>query len=517
MLFKRVVLNNRFFRYPFIKQFKNTRMKTFKDFGLNEEIQASLDELGFTKPTPIQAKTIPFIIESRQDLIALAQTGTGKTAAFALPIIQQIRSGQHGVQALVLCPTRELCLQIAKDISGFIKKSKHISVVAVFGGAPMYGQIQALKKGVSIVVGTPGRVHDMIRRGVLKLEDLRWLVLDEADEMLDMGFQEDLEAVLAEAGEERQALLFSATMSNSVYKIAQKYMNKPKEISVAKRNAGADQISHEYYLTQARDRYEVLRRIVDTHPDIYGILFCRTRAETQDVADKLQHDRYSTEALHGDISQNIRTNIMDRFRKKKIQLLVATDVAARGIDVSDLTHVINYNLPDTNEAYLHRSGRTGRADKSGTSITIATPREMRRVRELENTIGKAFTKKLIPKGRDICEIQLFHLIDRLQGTEINERDLKKFLPAINEKLKGMDREELIKRLVLTEFNHFLNLYGNAADLNTFVSEERTSSGFGRKKPARFQGGGSYKGFGAKKNFSSGPSFRRENPRNKRRK
>lgn len=450
-------------------------MTTFKDFGLNADIQASLDALGFTKPTPIQEKTIPFIINSRQDLIALAQTGTGKTAAFALPIIQQIKPGTRDLQAIILCPTRELCLQITKDIETFIKHSKKISVTPVFGGAPITTQIRALKQGTNIVVGTPGRVHDLIRRNVLKLGQIKWLVLDEADEMLDMGFKDDLDAVLAETPSDKQTLLFSATMSKSVYSIAQKYMKNAEEISVAKKNIGADKISHEYYVVQARDRYEALRRIVDMNPDIYGILFCRTRRETQEVADKLQHDHYQTEALHGEISQGMRTQIMDKFRKKEIQLLVATDVAARGIDVSDLTHVINYNLPDANETYTHRSGRTGRADKSGTSITIVHSREMRRIRELEQKIGKEFTQKQVPVGREICQVQLFHLIDKLKNLKINEKQIQEFLPAIEEKLKDLDRDELLKRLVLAEFNHFLGLYENAPDLNGFVRPERTRS------------------------------------------
>ena len=448
-------------------------MKTFKDFGLSEEIQASLDALGFLKPSPIQAKTIPFILKSRQDLIALAQTGTGKTAGFALPIIQQIESDSRELQAIVLCPTRELCLQITKDVEAFLQNTKNVSVTPVFGGASIEIQIRALKKGTNIVVGTPGRVHDLIRRKILKLGNIKWLVLDEADEMLDMGFKEDLDAVLAETPKTKQTLLFSATMSKSVYSIAQKYMKDIEEISVGTKNMGADSVTHEYYVVQARDRYEALRRIVDVNPDIYGILFCRTRRETQEVADKLQQDRYSTEALHGEISQNIRTSIMDKFRKKKIQLLVATDVAARGIDVSDLTHVINYNLPDANETYTHRSGRTGRADKKGTSITIVNPREIRRISELEQKIGQKFTKKTVPQGQDICEVQLFHLIDKLKNIDIDESQVSDYLPAIRERLADLDRDELIKRLVLAEFNHFINLYKDSNDLNSFVSKEKT--------------------------------------------
>jgi len=447
----------------------------FTDLNLAAPILKALEEQGYLNPTPIQAQTIPFIINSRQDLIALAQTGTGKTAAFALPIIEQIKSGTKDLQTIILCPTRELCLQITKDIEDFLKHSKNISVTPVFGGAAITTQIRALKKGTNIVVGTPGRVHDLIRRNVLKLGQIKWVVLDEADEMLDMGFKDDLDAILAETPKEKQTLLFSATMSKSVSRIAKKYMKEAEEISVARRNIGADQISHEYYVVQARDRYETLRRIVDMNPDIYGILFCRTRRETQDVADKLQRDRYKTEALHGEVSQNMRTQIMDRFREKKIQLLVATDVAARGIDVSDLTHVINYNLPDTNETYVHRSGRTGRAQKSGTSITVVTSRETRRIKELEKEVGQEFVKKSVPIGKDICEVQLFHLIDKLKNLKINEKQIKEFLPAIEEKLKDLDREELIKRLVLAEFDHFLGLYENAPDLNNFVKPERKRS------------------------------------------
>ncbi len=447
-------------------------MTTFKELGLNESIQKSLDDLGFTNPSPIQAKSIPFLLKSKEDLIALAQTGTGKTAAFSLPIIQQLENNSPDLQAIILCPTRELALQISKDIVSFTKHSKSVSSLAVYGGESIINQISALRRGTNIVVGTPGRVHDLIRRKALKLQDIRWVVLDEADEMLDMGFKDDLDAVLAETPKDKQTLLFSATMSSSVRSIAGKYMNKPEEISVGEKNIGADNVTHEYYIVQARDRYEALRRLVDSLPDIYGILFCRTRRETQEVADKLKENHYNAEPLHGEITQNMRTQIMDRFRKRKIQLLVATDVAARGIDVNDLTHVINYNLPDANETYVHRSGRTGRAQKSGTSITILNPKEKSRIMEIQKKLGKTFIHKQIPQGEEICHNQLLNFVDKIKEAKVNEEQIKQYLPTVNKKLDGLDRDELIKHFISHELNHFLEAYEVSRDLNTSASNAR---------------------------------------------
>lgn len=446
-------------------------MNTFKSLGLNADIQRSLEALGFEIPTPIQAKVIPFLLKSRQDLIALAQTGTGKTAAFGLPIINQLEAGSKEPQAIILCPTRELCLQISRDLRKFTEHSKGISVAAVYGGERMDIQIRALRAGANIVVGTPGRVHDMIRRKILKLGIIKWLVLDEADEMLDMGFKEDLDAILAEAAADRQVLLFSATMSRSVYSIAKKYMKNAEEIKVGQQNTGADKVEHQYYIVHAKDRYEALRRIVDSLPDVYGILFCRTKMETQQIADKLKDDHYSTEALHGDISQNMRTLIMDRFRKKQVQLLVATDVAARGIDVSDLTHIINYSLPDSSETYIHRSGRTGRAQKSGVSISIVHMKEVRKIRDLEYKFGKKFEQKKIPSGQEVCEKQLINLVEKFKNIEIDEKQIAKFLPTVNEQLAGLSREEIITKFLATEFRHFLGLYKDAEDLNVNVTNK----------------------------------------------
>lgn len=440
-------------------------MTTFKSLGLNKFVQQSLDALGFEKPTPIQAKAIPFLLESTQDLIALAQTGTGKTAAFGLPIISQLEPGSRELQAIILCPTRELCLQITRDLQKYSEHSREVSVVPVYGGENMYIQIKALRSGANIVVGTPGRVCDLIRRKALKLGAIKWLVLDEADEMLDMGFKEDLDAVLAETNTDRQVLLFSATMSKSVYAIAKQYMRKPHEISVGQQNTGADKVTHQYYIVHAKDRYEALRRILDTLPDVYGILFCRTKIETQEIADRLKQDRYSTEALHGDVSQNIRTLIMDRFRKKQVQLLVATDVAARGIDVSDLTHIINYSIPDSTETYIHRSGRTGRAQKSGVCLSIIHMKETRKIRDLEYKVGKKFEQKKIPSGKEVSEIQLLNLLERFKNVEVDEKHIAKFLPTVYEKLSDLDREEIITRFIAFEFSHFLDLYKGAQDLN----------------------------------------------------
>lgn len=441
-------------------------MTTFKELGLNKEIQQSLDDLGFVNPSPIQAESIPFLLNSKNDLIAFAQTGTGKTAAFSLPIIHQLEKNTKDLQAIILCPTRELCLQISKDIVAFTKHSKGVSTLAVYGGDSITNQINTLRRGVNIVVGTPGRVHDLIRRKALHLQDIEWLVLDEADEMLDMGFKDDLDAVLAETPETKQTLLFSATMSSSVHAIAKKYMTNAHEISVGEKNTGADNVAHEYYIVQARDRYEALRRLVDSLPNIYGILFCRTRRETQEVADKLKENHYNAEPLHGEITQNMRTQIMDRFRKRKIQLLVATDVAARGIDVNDLTHVINYNLPDANETYIHRSGRTGRAQKSGTSITILHPKEKSRMMDIQKKVGKTFIHKQVPQGEDICQNQLLGFIDKIKEAKVNEEQIKQYLPAVNERLNGLNREDLINHFISYELSHFLEAYEESRDLNT---------------------------------------------------
>lgn len=443
-------------------------MTTFKDLGLNPMILQAIEEIGFETPTPIQSKTIPHLINSERDLIALAQTGTGKTAAFALPIIQQLDTNDSRVQSLILCPTRELALQITSDIESYIKYSQGVKVVTVFGGERMDKQIRALKKKPQIVVGTPGRVNDMIKRRLLKVESLKWLVLDEADEMLNMGFKEELDEILKTMPIEKQVLLFSATMNKPVRRIADNYMKNPEDITVGDKNKGAENVQHFYYVVHERDRYQALRRIADINPDIHGIVFCRTRRETQQIADKLIQDHYSAEAIHGEISQEQRTHVMNRFREKKIQLLVATDVAARGIDVSGLTHIINYTLPDSQEAYLHRSGRTGRANNNGISLVIVNMREKYKIRGLEKKIGKSFETGKVPTGDDICEKQLFGLVDKVCNINVNEKQIGKYLDLINKKFGDMDRDELIKKFVSVEFNRFLDYYKNATDLNSNV-------------------------------------------------
>ena len=441
-------------------------MKNFSETGLQDNLLKAVTDLGFETPTPIQVKTIPHLLSSSQDLIALAQTGTGKTAAFGLPALQLTNPEVKSPQTIILCPTRELCLQIAKDFSTYAKYMKGIGVVAVYGGSSIDTQIRALNKGAQIVVGTPGRTNDLIRRKKLKLGNIQRVILDEADEMLTMGFKEELDSILDETPKEKQTLLFSATMSKEVRSISRKYMNDPKEISVARVNIGAANLEHLYYMVHARDRYEVLKRIADSNPNIYGIVFCRTRRETKEIANKLMHDGYNADALHGDLSQAQRDEVMGRFRKRGLQILVATDVAARGLDVSDLTHVINFDLPDDPEVYTHRSGRTGRAGKSGISIAIIHMRETRRLKAIEKNSGIKFTKALVPTGKDICTKQLYSLIDKIEKVEVDEKQIEPFLPEIYKKFESLSREELIKHFVSAEFNRFLGYYKNAKDLNS---------------------------------------------------
>jgi ATP-dependent RNA helicase DeaD len=444
---------------------------TFEELGLCKEIQQAVTELGFENPTPIQAKAIPILLADNRDLVALAQTGTGKTAAFGLPLIEKTDSDSRHVQSLILCPTRELCLQIARDLDSYAKHLR-LNVVAVYGGAPIEKQIRSLKNKAHIVVGTPGRMIDLINRRVLKLANIKYLVLDEADEMLTMGFKDDLDTILSETPREKQTMLFSATMPKAISSIAKKYMNSPQEISSGKRNEGAKNVTHYYCEVDNKHRYSALKRLADSSPNIYAIIFCRTRRETKDVADRFIKDGYNADALHGDLSQAQRDTVMGRFRNKNLQLLVATDVAARGLDVNDLTHVINYNLPDDVEVYTHRSGRTGRAGKTGESIVIITPREFNRIRAIERIINKKFEKKAIPTGKEICQKQLFKLIDKIENIEVNEESIEEFLPIINEKLESMTREDLLKRFVYVEFDRFLSYYKNAPDLNARGGREK---------------------------------------------
>ncbi|MDD4108534.1 MAG: DEAD/DEAH box helicase [Prolixibacteraceae bacterium] len=440
-------------------------MILFKEMGLSSDILKAAEELGFEMPTPIQEKTIPILLENSQDIIALAQTGTGKTAAFGMPVIQQIDIHNKNIQVLVLSPTRELAMQIANDLVAYSKYVSGIKIAVVYGGSDIQKQISQLDKGVSIVVGTPGRTLDLIKRKKLKINNIRWLILDEADEMLSMGFKDELDAILENSPEGKRTLLFSATMPAEISSIAGKYMTDPFEISAGRKNSGADNVEHHYYLIHAKDRYIALKRVADINPNIYSIIFCRTRAETKEVADKLMQDGYNADALHGDLSQAQRDHVMARFRGKHLQMLVATDVAARGLDVNDLTHVINYNLPDDPEIYIHRSGRTGRAGKSGVSVVLINLREKGKLQQTEKKINKKFVKLLVPSGKEICEKQLFSLIDRVEKVSVNEDQIEEFMPAIYKKLEWLEREELIKHFVSVEFNRFLQYYENAPNIN----------------------------------------------------
>ncbi len=457
-------------------------MSLFESMGLRSEILEAIRELGFVEPTPIQEKTVPFLLESNQDMVALAQTGTGKTAAFGLPIIQQIDPTLKSPQALILSPTRELAMQIASDLANFSKFIGKMNISVLYGGADIRQQITSLEKGAQIVVGTPGRTLDLIKRKKLRVNEIQWLVLDEADEMLSMGFKDDLDSILKDTPVEKQTLLFSATMPAEIIRIANTYMANPQEISVGKRNTGADNVEHHYYVMHAKDRYLALKRVADINPNIYGIIFCRTRIETKEVADKLMQDGYNADALHGDLSQAQRDHVMGRFRSKHLQMLVATDVAARGLDVNDLTHVINYNLPDDPEVYVHRSGRTGRAGKKGISITLIHMREKGKLRDVERKISKKFLKMDVPQGREICEKQLFSLIDKVEKVEVNDEQIAQYMPVIYKKLAWLDREELIKHFVSVEFNRFLEYYENAPDINVDEnSVHEDDRGRGRKR------------------------------------
>jgi ATP-dependent RNA helicase DeaD len=453
-------------------------MISFNELGLRPELLRAIEDLNFENPTPIQEKTIPALLEAGPDIIGLAQTGTGKTAAFGLPLIQLIDVNNPKVQALILCPTRELCIQITKDLDSYSKYVKGFNSVAVYGGASIQSQIRDLKSGCRVVVGTPGRTLDLLERKALKINDIKWLVLDEADEMLNMGFKEDLDQILEGTPKNKQTLLFSATMPSEIRKISAKYMREPVEIAVGKKNEGAENVNHEYYIVQAKDRYAALKRIVDINPNIYGLIFCRTRQETKDISSKLMADGYNADTLHGDLSQAQRDHAMQRFRSGVTQLLVATDVAARGLDVNDLSHVINYNLPDELEVYIHRSGRTGRAGKKGNSITIIHSREVNKIYDLQKMLGKKFELKKVPAGREVCEKQLFNLIDKMEKVEVDEAGISQFMPAIYKKLEWLDREQLIKQFVSLEFNRFLSYYEKAADLNVSApsreKEERFS-------------------------------------------
>ncbi|QZE13081.1 DEAD/DEAH box helicase [Halosquirtibacter laminarini] len=438
---------------------------SFETLGLREELVLGVKELGFEKPTPIQSEAIPLLLEEQSDFVGLAQTGTGKTAAFGLPLLNSIDSTISDTQGVIVCPTRELCLQIEKDLNNFSKKMSWIRVVSVYGGANIALQIRELRKGAHIIVATPGRFVDLINRGKAQLSQVRVAVLDEADEMLNMGFKSELDAILSATPAHRSTWLFSATMPSEVKRISRDYMSNPKELSVGAVNETSNNISHEYYPVKERDRYEALKRVIDFQPNIYGVVFCRTRMETQEIADKLMRDGYSADSLHGDLSQAQRDSVMKSFRKKRIQMLVATDVAARGIDVSDLTHVIHYKLPDDPEVYTHRSGRTGRAGKKGTSVAFITSKELRRLQDIQRMVKAKFVEKEIPSIEDICQSKLYSLVDNLKDVTVHDEEIDQYIEKVSEKLDELSREELIKKIVSKEFNQFLDYYRDARDIS----------------------------------------------------
>ena len=466
-------------------------MINFEEMGFTPGILKAIQELGFENPMPVQEKVIPLMLGGEVDIIALAQTGTGKTAAFGLPLVQATDTEINNTQALILCPTRELCMQITGDLTDYARFTGKLKILAVYGGASIDNQIRGLKKGVHIIVATPGRLIDLIGRGAAKLSSVTTVILDEADEMLNMGFLDSINEILEEVPDGRRTLLFSATMSKEISSIARKYMHNPVEITIGTKNSSADNVSHAYYLIHAKDKYKVLKRIADFEPDIYGIVFCRTRKETQEVASKLIDDGYNADALHGDLSQMQRDAVMQKFRIKNLQLLVATDVAARGLDVDDLTHVINYSLPDDTEVYTHRSGRTGRAGKTGISISLVHLRERHSLQLIERMVKKPFKAIPIPTGTEICGKQLFHWLNKLETVATEHQEIEKFLPEIKEKLAGFDREELLKRVVSLQFDRFLDDYRNGEDIIDPVSERETGFERSGKRGKREEYPGNY--------------------------
>ena len=445
-------------------------MKTFEELGVAAPILQAIQEMGFETPMPVQEEVIPFLLGDDNDVIALAQTGTGKTAAFGLPILQNINVATIQPQALILCPTRELCLQISDDLNDFSKYIESLKVLPVYGGSSIESQIKSLKRGVHVVVATPGRLLDLMNRKTVDLSLVRNVILDEADEMLNMGFSESIDEILASVPPSRNMLLFSATMPQGIAAIARKYMRNPKEIIIGRRNEGNNNIKHIYYMVRAQDKYLALKRIADYYPNIYGIVFCRTRKETQEIADQLMNDGYNADSLHGDLSQAQRDAVMQKFRIRNIQLLVATDVAARGLDVDDLTHIINYGLPDEVESYTHRSGRTGRAGKTGIAISICHIREKGKIRNIENTLKNKFEKADIPGGKAICEKQIFNLVDKIEKVKVDEDEISRLMPSIFRKLEWLDKEDIIKRMVSLEFNRMIKYYKEAGHIQA-VSEE----------------------------------------------
>jgi ATP-dependent RNA helicase DeaD len=473
---------------------KKLKKMTFDELGLKPEILAAVESLGFKEPSPIQEKAIPEILNNDGDLVGVAQTGTGKTAAFGLPMVNEVDFSSKKTQGLVICPTRELCIQIAKDFERFAKNFKGANIVPVYGGASIDTQSRQLNRGAQIVVATPGRLMDMIKRKRVNLSEVQYVALDEADEMLNMGFKEDIDAILDSTPDEKRVWLFSATMPREVARIAKNYMTKPAEISVGTKNASAKNIEHIYYAVSNRDRYNALKRVIDFAPNIYGLIFCRTRRETQEVAEKLIRDGYSADPIHGDLSQAQRDRVMKNFRDKNIQILVATDVAARGIDVNDISHVINYNIPDEIESYTHRSGRTARAGRKGISIIIVTPSEARKIKQIERIISTEFKKGEVPSGEEVCEKQLMHLVDKIVATKVDEEQVGNYLPAIEEKFADFSREEIIKQFVSAEFNQLLSYYKNSKDINLDLSKNH-----GRDRDDRGRGRGRDRGNDRRRN------------------
>ena len=473
-------------------------MNTFQSLGLRSDLLEAVQLLGFTEPTPIQQKAIPVLLEGTRDFIGLAQTGTGKTAAFGLPLLQLIRREDRYPQALIICPTRELCLQITGDLDKFKGNKASPGVTAVYGGASIVMQIKELKRGTQIVVATPGRLIDLIERKAIRLEEIQYVVLDEADEMLNMGFKDDIEFILKNTPKRESTWLFSATMPPEIRQVSKRYMEQPFEVTIGKVNAGNASIDHQYYMTQHHNRYEVLKRVIDFNPGIYGIIFARTKADAQSIAEKLIREGYDIDSIHGDLSQPQRDKVMGLFRDKSIRLLVATDVAARGIDVQGITHVINYELPDDTEVYTHRSGRTGRAGRSGLCVSIVTPKEQYRLRQIEKLINNRFHKMDVPTGKDVCRKQFFHFIDRMLEADISHGEYETYLPSLREKFAGIEKEEILQRVAALEFDRFLKYYENAADLN-LREEGKKSKGQslsgppaeGRSRRGAAKTGGSY--------------------------
>jgi len=457
-------------------------MNPFIELGIRHDIVNAITELGFEKPTPIQEQAVPVLLTGSNDFVGLAQTGTGKTAAFGLPLLELLDFSQRQPQALILCPTRELCLQISKDIEKFAKNTPNVHVVAVYGGASISDQLRQIRRGVQIVVATPGRMLDIIGRNAIDFSNVRYVVLDEADEMLNMGFQEDINNILSTTPDEKKTWLFSATMPAEVRRIAKNYMTDPFELTVGTKNSGNVNIEHHYYVIRARDKYAAFKRIVDSNPEIFGIVFCRTKIETQEIAESLIKDGYNADSLHGDLSQQQRDKVMKRYRERSLQLLIATDVAARGIDVNDVTHVINYSLPDEIENYTHRSGRTARAGKTGISLSLVNLKELGKIRQIEKVIGKSFAKMDVPRGETVVESQLFAMINKVQQVSVNDDHIDPYLPKIMESFAELSKEEIIKRFASLEFNRFLEYYQNAPDLNVDASEGR--GGFERERKGK---------------------------------